>query len=301
MKCFEVDARRHLAKLRRVSFVTTLSTRLSKGHDAELERALALAWSELSARHPGIAEHGGAFADHVAARWPLDVEPLTHVRGLAWPDLALAFLALRGDTSALTELSERLRPIVARVVARGDGPDADELSFALEGKLFDPQDSKLAGYVGGGELEGWLSVMATRTWLNLKRARGREQLTADVEPAAPLQDRVDSPELAYLKELYREQFRAAFERAATSLSPEERNVLSAYYSKRANIDAIAASRGIHRATAARRVSRAREQLLSETRRLLLAELQLPRSDLESVMRLIQSQLHVTLSRLFRED
>ena len=41
MKCFEVDARRHLAKLRRVSFVTTLSTRLSKGHDAELERALA--------------------------------------------------------------------------------------------------------------------------------------------------------------------------------------------------------------------------------------------------------------------
>ncbi|MGE3669169.1 MAG: transcriptional regulator, partial [Polyangiaceae bacterium] len=83
--------------------------------------------------------------------------------------------------------------------------------------------------------------------------------------------------------------------------PEQRNVLRAYYGQGSSIDVIAAGRGVHRATAARRVGQAREQLLSDTRRLLIAELKLSRSELESVMRLIQSQLHLTLSRVFAES
>jgi len=306
MNLFRVDARRHLAKLRRVSFVRNLTSRLlqrapdrNPARDQKLERALSDVWDDVIQRYPALAAQGGAFGDHVAGLLPLDGDLSEVVRGVVWSDLALAFLALQGEASALAELVGRLRPIVIRVAARRDGPDEDELSFALEGKLFDPEDSKLAAFAGSGDLDGWLSVMATRTWLNLKRARGREQLSPRAEPAA-MGVEVNDPELAYLKELYREQFRTAFEKAAHSLSSEERNVLAAHYSKRSSIDVIAAGRGVHRATAARRVNRARERLLSETRRLLIAELDLSRADLESVMQLIQSQLHVTLSRLFAE-
>ncbi|MCA9642066.1 MAG: hypothetical protein KC492_15275, partial [Myxococcales bacterium] len=178
------------------------------------------------------------------------------------------------------------------------------------GKLFDPIDSKLANFSGSGELDGWLSVLVTRTWLNLKRDRRevpQEAVAVHVEPESSLlghgggRSDAQDPELAYLKELYKEQFRAAFTRAAANLEPEQRNVLRAYYGQGSSIDVIAAGRGVHRATAARRVGQAREQLLSETRRLLIAELNLSRSDLESVMRLIQSQLHLTLSRVFAES
>ncbi|MBN1606671.1 MAG: transcriptional regulator, partial [Polyangiaceae bacterium] len=70
-----------------------------------------------------------------------------------------------------------------------------------------------------------------------------------------------------------------------------------YYSAGLTIDEIAAAFGIHRATAARRVARARSALLAATRRELGERLRMSTAALKSVMRLIQSQLHASVRRL----
>ena len=54
---------------------------------------------------------------------------------------------------------------------------------------------------------------------------------------------------------------------------------------------------VHRATVARRITRARDALLSGTRRRLMMRLKLDRSELDSVMRMIESNVHVSLQRM----
>jgi RNA polymerase sigma-70 factor (ECF subfamily) len=81
------------------------------------------------------------------------------------------------------------------------------------------------------------------------------------------------------------------------LDAPDRNVLRAYYAAEMTVDEIAAAFGIHRATAARRVRRARDHLVAATRRGLADKLQLHQTELESVMRLIESRLHLSVGRL----
>ena len=76
-------------------------------------------------------------------------------------------------------------------------------------------------------------------------------------------------------------------------------MLRAHFVHGLNIDEIAAAHGVHRATAARRLAKAREDLLRDTRRILLARLSLSRDELASVMRLIESKLHVSVERLLQ--
>jgi RNA polymerase sigma-70 factor (ECF subfamily) len=54
--------------------------------------------------------------------------------------------------------------------------------------------------------------------------------------------------------------------------------------------------GVHRATSARWLKRVREQLYQETRRGLMARLRLTPSEFESALRLVRSQLDVSIVR-----
>ena len=65
------------------------------------------------------------------------------------------------------------------------------------------------------------------------------------------------------------------------------------YLEGASIDALGALYKVHRATAARWLGRAREQLLSNTRGALSEQLGLADDELSSVMRLIHSRLEVS--------
>ncbi len=54
---------------------------------------------------------------------------------------------------------------------------------------------------------------------------------------------------------------------------------------------------MHRATAARRIQTAAEAVHTETRRLLRERLRLDTAELDSLAHLVQSQLHLSLTRL----
>ena len=213
-------------------------------------------------------------------------------------DRALAAACARGEREALAAFEARhlgdLRAVHAR--ARGDKPPFDEFLQAMRAKLFVGPRPRIADYRGAGTLSGFVRVVGARVLIEAaRRAKRTEPLDEDRACAVPAAS--DDPEAAYLKHKYTAEVRDAFETAARRLDDEAREVLRDHYAGGMGIDAIAAARGVHRATAARRLASAREDVLRETRRLLMARLGVSRDELESIVRMLESRLHVTVERV----
>ena len=111
----------------------------------------------------------------------------------------------------------------------------------------------------------------------------------------------DDPELDYLKKHYRAEFGAAFEAAVADLAPRARNHLRHLFVERLTIDQLAALYGVHRSTAARRLATARDALLQATRKQLVDRLQVESGEVDSIMRLIDSHIELSVQRIFDAD
>jgi RNA polymerase sigma-70 factor (ECF subfamily) len=256
--------------------------------------AIARAIARGSAAWPRLVLDEGTFVAHLASRVAPDEIDASHTADL-WLACACA-AGLPGAVDAF-EAAHLADIHAVHAQSRPPRPALDELVQAVRVKLFVGAARKIAEYAGAGPLKNWVRVVAARSLVDLARSpsaretpRGNEGFLAVPAPG-------DDPELAYLKRTYRHEMRQAFEQAARELSPEERNVLREAYAQGLTIDEIAAAHGIHRATAARRIDAAREALLRGTRQLLMARLKLSRRELESVVRLVESQLHVTIERV----
>jgi RNA polymerase sigma-70 factor (ECF subfamily) len=86
-----------------------------------------------------------------------------------------------------------------------------------------------------------------------------------------------------------------------ALAPRQRTLLRYAYVDGLGIDRIAPLFAVHRATAARWLAEARLELLRHTRKILAARLALPVEELQSLLRSVESQLHVSLARLFATE
>ena len=92
-----------------------------------------------------------------------------------------------------------------------------------------------------------------------------------------------------LKERYAHEFQRAFTAAVAELAPRERHLLRLNLSAGASIDDIARMHQTHRATAARWLNAARDQLAEGTRRHLQGTLGLDEAELVSLLRLIRTE------------
>jgi RNA polymerase sigma-70 factor (ECF subfamily) len=176
-------------------------------------------------------------------------------------------------------LAEAKQVVRQVLVPRGDRPPA------------------LAEFSGSGELGGWLRIALGRELVRQRR-KGVDRL--DTGEAALMADRDDDPETAYLKAHYQREFKQAFAAALTELGDRERRALRYSIVERLSIDEIARLDGVHRATAARDVARARALLAEKTRGLLQTRLRVEPSQLDSILRLVTSQLDVSVRRLLAE-
>jgi len=87
-------------------------------------------------------------------------------------------------------------------------------------------------------------------------------------------------------------------RAALAALPEQPRALLRYSVVDGwTVDRIGALYGIHRATAARRVAAAREELGALIRAELAARLAISVDEVDSIVRLVQSRVDVSLERL----
>lgn len=155
---------------------------------------------------------------------------------------------------------------------------------------------KITEYGGRGDLRRWVRSVAVRTCLNDLRRGKREILVDDDQLIAQHAIAVDDPELEYMKRTYSSEFKAAFGEALGKLGAREQTLLRYHHVDGLNIDEIGAIYRVHRVTAFRWLEKAKEVLVRSTLETLRARLKLPADELDSVLRMIRSQIHLSLVR-----
>lgn len=267
---------------------------------AALATALAAHHATGRAAYPELEVDATTFAGELARRLAgtASLEQLARAR---IDHLYLAVACMAGDERAVAIVEREFLPVAGacarRMRARPD--QADEVRARVARILFVEEPGRtaaLASYSGRGDLGTYVSVIATRE-LTRMLAKDRREVAVD-EPSfldrlAPASD----PELAYLRDAYRDDVDAAMRTALAGLSAESRALLRYSLIDGWSIDRIAALYGIHRATAARRVAAARDELGHAMRAELATRLTISKDEVDSVVRLVQSRIDVSLARL----
>jgi len=264
---------------------------------ADVEELLGAGLEAARREHPGVTLSADAFARHVASIVSPDRLGVARLS-----DLFLVAACLEGEPAAIAAFERVAQPILRGAVGRiaREGASTDELVQALRVKLLVGEPGKkaaLAQYEGRGALEGWVRILVTRFALNERRTSLRRR--EDSDEALGLTASADAdPELRHLRARHAGPFKAAFETAVTELTPDARNVLRFHYLDRLNIDQIGLASGVHRVTAYRHLEKAKRDLIDRTRAHLRAELGVDEAELESVMRALDGEIELSLSRLF---
>jgi RNA polymerase sigma-70 factor (ECF subfamily) len=217
-------------------------------------------------------------------------------------DLYLACGCLDGDAAALAAFHRLLDEVASKLRRLAASDDAFEEAKQRARQVVVARVDRpppLADYSGHGALGGWLRIALTRELATLARqntaARAARAARADELDALAAAD--DDPETAYFKLHYREEFRLSFAVAISRLDGAERRALRYSILERLGIDDIARLEGVHRATAARLVARARGRLVDQTRRALRERLDVGSSELQSILNLIEREIDVSVQRL----
>jgi RNA polymerase sigma-70 factor (ECF subfamily) len=157
---------------------------------------------------------------------------------------------------------------------------------------------RIERFSGRGDLRGWVRVMAAREAINLLRQSRRDAWIDDDTRLHALLTPGDAA-LDHAKARYVEEFKQAFSAALRSLPPRDQTLLRQHVIDGLSIDQLGALYGVHRATAARNLERARQAVLAATRQRLASVLRVRTSELDSILRLIRSRVEITLRWLVR--
>jgi RNA polymerase sigma-70 factor (ECF subfamily) len=263
----------------------------------EIASALAEVVHRAERAWPGVRVEPLRFVSYLAARLSPDGPPAAELAALHASDLYLACACAGGDERAIRALEAAFFSDCDAALRRlSPGPDfADEVKQGARARLFvgAPQrPPRLVEYSGRGELRSFLRVVIMREAISLRRRERRDAPPSD--DAAAAQWETADPELLHLRRKYAAEFERSFREAVAALTSEERNLLRYHYVDRLNIDHIGAMYGIHRVSAARRLTKVRAALVEGIRSKLAERLRLDGSELRSVLRLIESQVDVSL-------
>jgi RNA polymerase sigma-70 factor (ECF subfamily) len=250
----------------------------------EMHRHGASAW-------PDVALPIDVFAAYVTERDSVELERAA--------DLYIACACSRGDSAAIARFEESFFSEIRAAISRISGAAAvlDEAMQQLRKMMFvaDGKPAGITGYAGRGDLRAWLRVAGTRVALGLMRAR---RASEDNEPEL---DRIvatdPDPANALMRKEYGASARDALRDAFGELETRDRNILRQYYLDGLTIDELGTLYGVHRATAARWVEKARAVLEKRTQALLRERLGVGKETLDSIVRMVHSNLEVSLSGL----
>lgn len=218
-------------------------------------------------------------------------------------DLYLACACATGVGAALAAFDERYLSQVKLFLGRMKPTPAlvDEVQQLLRVRLLvaaPGEVPRIADYGGRGSLTSWVRVAAIRIALDLLKPTPERPATLDDDHGPILEHlRSDDPELDVIKERYRDEVNGALRDAFATLSATQRNLLRLSYRDGRSIDELGALFSVHRATVARWIAEAREAILDDARRRLEAKLGLTPSELQSLLQVVRSQLHLSVSRL----
>jgi RNA polymerase sigma-70 factor (ECF subfamily) len=262
---------------------------------ADLSRALTEAVQRARAAWPEIELSDEVFLRHLGTH----VKEARALETLKIADLYAACACAANDPRAIAAVEARCFPPIAAALARMrlDRRREEDVLQGLRRHVFvrDAGPPRIFEYSGQGDLRAWLQVIATRAALKVIRHEKREVRLPD-QDLIEAGTAGDDIELAYVKRAYREQFHAAFGAALEALDARDKTLLRLQIVDELGIDQIGALYQVHRATAARWLSRARETLLDETRARFMSRVRISRTECNSIMRALLSQLDLTIRR-----
>lgn len=272
---------------------------------SSFESLLGTVYQTGASAWPGLSISATIFIGYVAERLGPRSEPLENaLRALRSGDLYLACACVYGIGDALQRFDAAF---ISRVPAflghmRLPASFVEDVQQELRRKYLvweDAQPPTLASYEGRGELANWVRAAAVRTAISLRRRKDEQAERDDGSMAEQMAGGSADPEIESLKRRYSGDFKCALEAAITALPAEHRNLLRLYFVDRLTTTQIGATFGINQSSASRRLIAIREALLDSTKRLLRDRLKLSDSAFQELSGLVQSQLHLSLSRILR--
>ena len=261
-----------------------------------MDRALREALEVGRRAWPGVELPDDRFAAWVRERG-IGLEAL-RARGA---DLYLACACALGADQALLRFDQSflhtLRPNIARVAL---GPEQlDELRQRLRVRLLTGPRPRIASYQGHGPLVAWVRVAAARLALELSGS-AREVVESDGALVDALVNAGVDPELAAAKRQFQAEFRAALEESLAALPAREKTLLRMHFIDHLNIDEMGTVFRVHRATVARWLVAIRRQVFDGVCQKLSLQLRSSPSEVASLVRLVRSEVEVSIQRLLRD-
>jgi RNA polymerase sigma-70 factor (ECF subfamily) len=271
----------------------------------DLDRRLWSLVAEGRAAWPDLNIAAGELVAFVARHITADLADAA-LDGLRPADLYLACACSQGMTAAINAFDrDYMREVdIALARMRIGPPRLNDVKQLVRQRLFvgggtagaPTSAGKISEYGGRGDLRRWVRSVAVRTCLNDLRKGKREILVDDDHLIAQHAISQDDPEVEYMKRTYAGEFKAAFSEALGQLGAREQTLLRYHHVDGLNIDEIGAIYRVHRVTAFRWIEKAKDALVKSTLDTLRARLKLPPEELDSVLRMIRSQIHLSLVR-----
>ncbi|CAN5272096.1 hypothetical protein BH11MYX1_BH11MYX1_03760 [soil metagenome] len=252
------------------------------GWTKHVERAQA-AW-------PTLVREFGAYRAWLVSACGGDDAFEARLEALDASETVLCWACGRGDAEALRLFEAHYISQVPSALRRfgSDAAFVDEVAQRVRVKLFFAAPGEVAPierYALGGGLGGLVRVAAIREALTMRRAVKPAEADTSMDALVGESD----PELRALKQRYASEFQRAFTAAIGELTARERHLLRLNLSAGASIDDIARMYQTHRATAARWLNVARDQLAARTRAQLQGTLGIDEVELQSLLRLIRTE------------
>ncbi len=271
------------------------SEQLAQVLGRRLEHARA-AWPDIELPDEPLLRH---LAEKLSeeAKTPEQVAPA--LERLRVPELLLACACVGRDAGAIAAFEREYFGEIEAVWHRFHRLPLtlEDVQQRLREKLFLHEPPAVAGYAGIGELRSWVRAAALHMLLNISTRESREQPT-DERFFDAVVDADTNAEAAYLKQACRTEFKQAFAASLDRLTSREKTLLRYAFGDGLSVDQIGAIFGVHRATAARWVAKARLRLVEETRAELVSSLHIGEGEAASIVRAALTGLGSTLLRRF---
>jgi RNA polymerase sigma-70 factor, ECF subfamily len=266
--------------------------------------ALVAQWDAGVAAWPEVTVAPGRFGSELARRVgaPASVDAAeAAIAAMRGADVYLAIACCDGGEPAIARIEEilarELRHVALKLHATPD--QTAEIHAELRRILLvdePPRRAALHDYAGRGDLRGYIRVMATRALIRAIN-RGRREIAIEDSEFFDRMLPNDDAEISFLRAQYRDAVDGALRAALAGLDPRSRALLRYQLIDGWSIDQVGKLYGVHRATAARWLTEAREVLGTAIRKELATRLQISPAEVDSIVRLVQSRVDMSLERL----
>jgi len=255
------------------------------------------------AQWPDVTLAPDDLAVDVARRIPSDAaDPAAEVERLRAADVYLACALGRGDAAAVRIFEREYVPLLRGVLGKRALPDhlLDDVQQSLREYILvgtHERPGRIHDYRGDGPLRNWLVISAVR----MATRAAKRQTPQGEDPEHVAADLLGDAEVELIERRYDGQLDDACAHALQSLPDRERTLLRMQALDGATIDQIGTLYGVHRATAARWIARAKTTIRADARTFLIEQRGLPPEAADAVLELPERQLDVSVSRLLRRS